>query len=96
MDSLEIKEKVGKGGFGEVFRAVDAKTGEVYALKRLEKLDKETEQGVINREAELQVELHHPNIVRSLWSEGMLLSLVKSTFGSFVLIFFNDNHENSY
>ena len=71
MDSLDVKEKVGKGGFGEVFRAVDKKTGKEYAVKRLEKLDKETEQGVMNREAELQVELHHPNIVKSFRSEGM-------------------------
>ena len=64
MDSLDIKEKVGKGGFGEVFRAVDKKTGKEFALKRLEKLDKATEQGVMNREAELQAKLDHPNIVR--------------------------------
>ena len=63
MNSLEIKEKLGKGAFGEVFRAIDKKTGKVYALKKIIKLDKETEKEV-NREAQVQATLHHPNIIK--------------------------------
>lgn len=64
-DVLEIKEKVGRGAYGEVFRAIDRKTGEVFALKRIiEELDKEIENDIINQEAELQAALDHPNIVK--------------------------------
>lgn len=33
----EIQQEIGKGGFGSVFRAMDKKTSEVRAIKKISK-----------------------------------------------------------
>lgn len=62
----EIKKakKIGRGSFGDVFKAVDRSTGEVYALKQLENLSEELIKDVLSKESELQSKLTHPNIVK--------------------------------
>ena len=61
---LKIVKKIGRGGFGDVYKAVDESTGELYALKQLEMADEEMIENVINEESALQSELDHPNIVK--------------------------------
>ena len=61
---IKVVEKIGRGGFGDVFKAVDKSTGEFYALKQLEKLEEDLIEDVLNGESELQSQLDHPNIVK--------------------------------
>lgn len=61
---INIVEKIGRGGFGDVYKAVDRDTGEFFALKKLEKMDEEMTEDMLNEESELQSQLDHPNIVK--------------------------------
>eukprot|EP01135_Chromosphaera_perkinsii_P005881 Nk52_evm14s370 gene=Nk52_evmTU14s370 len=58
---LLIKDRIGKGNFGEVFRAVMLKTGEVVAAKRVS-----SEYLNDDPEATLMCSYQHPNIVRMI------------------------------
>jgi serine/threonine protein kinase len=53
-----VEEKIGEGSFGEVFRAVHAKTNEQYAIKR-ELISEEHPQ--LPQEAEFLRMLEGPN-----------------------------------
>ena len=57
-------KKIGRGGFGDVYKAVDESTGEMYALKQLEMAGEEMIEDLLNETSELQSELDHPNIVK--------------------------------
>jgi serine/threonine protein kinase len=65
----ELLEKLGRGGFGTVFRAKQIRTGQIVAVKFLI-LDKTRETELnrkierFERETRLCAELNHPNIVR--------------------------------
>ncbi len=62
---LELREKLGEGSFGEVYRAWDSRLDREVALKLL-KLDGAQQENVastIIREARLLAKLDHPNVV---------------------------------
>lgn len=58
--------KIGEGGFGEVYRAVDTKLGRAVALKapHRELMTDPAFPDQLRREAQLAAQLDHPNIVR--------------------------------
>lgn len=61
----QIGDILGKGAFGSVFRGLSTKTGEVVAIKQLDKeLLPEQQLPVLMRELEVNQKLQHPNIVR--------------------------------
>lgn len=62
--NYQKQEKLGEGTYGVVYKAVDKRTGEVVALKRI-RLEQE-EEGIPAtsiREISILKELHHPNVV---------------------------------
>ncbi|PRP86257.1 myosin light chain kinase, smooth muscle-like [Planoprotostelium fungivorum] len=59
---LEIKERIGEGGFGSVFRASHG-AGEVV-LKKMTKSNSRSMETVARKEFHLGMKLRHPNIVR--------------------------------
>ena len=67
------KEKLGKGSFGEVWKAVDADSGKLFALKLVEW----PKQGIqshgytmLKREVEIFARMSHPNIVEFIAAQG--------------------------
>jgi TOMM system kinase/cyclase fusion protein len=68
----EVRESLGSGGFGSVFRAIHGETGQSVAVKVLRTQTGWTPAAVaaqvarFEREATLCAALHHPNIVRLL------------------------------
>jgi CheY-like chemotaxis protein/tetratricopeptide (TPR) repeat protein len=60
---FELRDRVGIGGMGEVFQALDTATGRVVALKLLRKASA-ADRHRFEREARALSELHHPAIVR--------------------------------
>ncbi len=64
-DDFTLKQLVGRGGMGKVYRAIDKCTGEVVAIKALHKsrqVDARAVESFAN-EAILIQDFHHPNIV---------------------------------
>jgi len=63
---FEILEKLGEGSFGKVYRAKHKKTGAIYAIKSIDKLNKNNQEGkpYFRREIEIMYKVRHPNIVR--------------------------------
>lgn len=62
--NYQKQEKLGEGTYGVVYKAIDKRTGDVVALKRI-RLEQE-EEGIPAtsiREISILKELHHPNIV---------------------------------
>jgi TOMM system kinase/cyclase fusion protein len=80
-----IEQHVGSGGFGDVFRAVQEKTGQLVALKVLRprqgksapSMDRQLAR--FRREMRACAELHHPHVVRLIDSgetdDGLLFSV---------------------
>jgi TOMM system kinase/cyclase fusion protein len=66
----EVVEKIGEGGFGDVYKAHQVATGQAVAVKVLriptERSDEQAERLMarFHREMRLCARLHHPNIVR--------------------------------
>ncbi|MEQ8676620.1 MAG: protein kinase [Aggregatilineales bacterium] len=63
----EIKEQIGAGGMGTVFRAIDQQSGKNVALKLLKSEAVAHDSSILTRferEAEALRELNHPNIVK--------------------------------
>ncbi len=61
VDRFELERLVGKGGMGEVWRALDPESGATVALKLTRE---DADLGRFAREAELLASLEHPGIVR--------------------------------
>ena len=63
---FDILDKLGEGSFGKVYRAKHKKTGAIYAIKSIDKLNKNNQEGkpYFRREIEIMYKVHHPNIVR--------------------------------
>lgn len=62
--NYQKQEKLGEGTYGVVYKAIDKRTGDVVALKRI-RLEQE-EEGIPAtsiREISILKELHHPNVV---------------------------------
>ncbi len=72
----QLGEKIGSGAFGQVYKVLNAETGELFAMKQV-KLTQETSGNrqirkvveSLMQEIELMQELSHPNIVRYFGSE---------------------------
>ena len=61
----------GKGAYGTVYKAVDAVSGEVVAIKVISLADQPAEDfKQIEKEIEFLAACDHPNVVRYLVSEG--------------------------
>jgi tetratricopeptide (TPR) repeat protein/tRNA A-37 threonylcarbamoyl transferase component Bud32 len=61
---FELEERVGKGAFGEVYRARDLVTGEVVAVKRLhEHMDDQVTLERFEREARMLARIESPHVV---------------------------------
>lgn len=78
-DNFELKEQIGKGEFGEVFRAEDVNSKKSYAVKTINL--KNIKQGIPSsaiREITILRQLNHPNIIRlhSLMNHDQTLYLV--------------------
>lgn len=85
-DDFDFMNRLGRGGFGEVFRVKDARIDKEYAMKRI----KQTRKSTLNKalkEVKTLAELTHKNIVRYYrsWTETMNESEFKS---------YNDGPEN--
>ena len=63
-ESFQLLEKLGEGGMGQVFKAIDSSSGEVVALKFLIPGADEGMQRRLRLEAREHAALNHPNIVR--------------------------------
>ena len=55
---------LGRGSFGEVFKAVDTRTNECLALKRMSRAGGPSQWEKIRREITIMARLEHPNIVK--------------------------------
>jgi tetratricopeptide (TPR) repeat protein len=69
-----IEAKVGGGGMGEIFRAIDQTTGEPVAIKLLRSGTSPHEEARFRREVAVLADLRHPNVVRyidhGVWPGG--------------------------
>lgn len=63
---FEILDKLGEGSFGKVYKAKHKKTNVIYAIKSIDKLNKNNQEGkpYFRREIEIMYKVKHPNIVR--------------------------------
>ena len=59
---LEVRERIGRGAYGDVYRAHDPRLGRDVALKLLREVDDYDESTLI-REGHLLAKVHHPNVV---------------------------------
>lgn len=83
-DHYKLLEKIGEGGFGQVYRAKQLSTNQLVAIKFLslpDNLNPEKQQRYIlrfHREVDLISRLHHPNIVQLIdkGQQGSLLYAV--------------------
>jgi len=72
LENYEILEKIGEGGYGIVYKAKQASTGQLVAIKILKFKEAPNEKAVkqqvarFDRETKLCAELNHPNIVKLL------------------------------
>ena len=82
-ERYEIREKIGKGGMGAVYRAYDTVMKRYVALKRLLPLEdtnlNEISQGTLTREAAALARFQHPNVVT-------IFALEKDDEGHFVVM----------
>ncbi len=66
ISDYDIIDKLGEGSFGKVYRAKHKKTGAIYAIKAIDKMNKNNQEGkpYFRREIEIMYKVKHPNIVR--------------------------------
>jgi eukaryotic-like serine/threonine-protein kinase len=75
-DRFVIEARVGSGGMGDIFRALDRETGQPVAVKLLRATAAATERTRFAREIAILADLRHPNIVQYVshgtWEDGRL------------------------
>src|SRR5690348_5539384 len=61
-----VSKMLGEGSFGKVYLVTHNKTGGVFAIKSIDKRNKNNQEGkpYFRREIEIMYKVHHPNIVR--------------------------------
>eukprot|EP00347_Sterkiella_histriomuscorum_P019541 403341239 len=64
LGQYESIAKLGSGTFGNVYRCVDLKTGEIVAIKKLKKSYQSIEDAFSLREIQVLQQLSHPNVVQ--------------------------------
>ncbi len=87
-----ISDKIGEGGMGTVYRALDVQLERYVALKILKKSDEELLERFV-RERKITAELDHPNFVRILTSGYMDTQEGKLPFYTMPLILGNTLEE---
>ena len=82
-DSYEFSKNLGKGGYGKVFQVRNKNTGQLFACKKLSKLN-------INnlikfrREIDILIKIDHPNIIKLLEvfeSQNSLYLIMEECYG---------------
>ena len=63
---FNVIKTLGEGSFGKVHLVTHKKTGGTYAIKAIDKRNKNNQEGkpYFRREIEIMYKVHHPNIVR--------------------------------
>ena len=62
---FSLEARIGRGAFGDVYRAVDRETGALVAVKRLhQNLDEPVSAERFQREARMLARVYHPHVVR--------------------------------
>jgi len=66
ISDFDMIDKLGEGSFGKVIKVKHKKTGAIYAIKSIDKLNKNNQDGkpYFRREIEIMYKVRHPNIVR--------------------------------
>lgn len=64
MDKYKIGKVLGDGTFGSVLKAVNKKTGEIVAIKKMKNKFPKWEDCINLSEIKSLMKFHHPNIVR--------------------------------
>ncbi len=66
IQDFTIKELLGEGSFGKVYKVEHNKTKAIYAIKAIDKRNKNNQEGkpYFRREIEIMYKVRHPNIVR--------------------------------
>lgn len=66
LTDFSVNKLLGEGSFGKVHLVTHKKTGAVYAIKSIDKKNKNNQEGkpYFRREIEIMYKIHHPNIVR--------------------------------
>ncbi len=82
-----VLDKIGEGGMGKVFKAIQSKTGRIVALKvvRAHLMANKTVVGRYKREAAAAAKLNHPNIVSLLdadEAQGRYFMAMEFVYGS--------------
>ena len=62
-EKYECTKQLGKGGYGKVFQVRNKTTGDLYACKKLTKLNIDN-LGKFRREIDILMKLDHPNIIK--------------------------------
>jgi len=60
MDRFQKKEMLGSGSFGSVYKALDSKTGEIVAIKKMKQKFKTWEESMALPEIKSLIQLNHP------------------------------------
>lgn len=62
--TYERGELLGKGGFGEVWKVTERKTGKIYAAKYLTNLDNDAKEAFINEYDLMAHNIDHKNLLK--------------------------------
>jgi male germ cell-associated kinase len=90
MERFETKETLGSGSFGSVYKALDTKTNEIVAIKKMKQKFKTWEESMGLPEIKSLIQLNHPclvkmkEVIRSSDYLYMILELVDQDIGKLV------------
>lgn len=81
----QLQDKLGEGGMGEVYKALDSETGQIVAIKYLKSDALASDTHAVQRfkrEAEILRQLPHPNIVKILDADFQDTAFIVMTYVS--------------
>jgi serine/threonine protein kinase len=90
MDRFQKKETLGSGSFGSVYKALDTKSGEIVAIKKMKQKFKTWEESMALPEIKSLIQLNHPclvkmkEVIRSSDYLYMILELVDQDMGKLI------------